>query len=144
VFRNLVMRVFLTRVLPDGEVGAAGGGAAAGAVSAYGGVCVCVEGVPAGYGVGVAGEEGTMSDNDPSWGTWREAVRVVLHPPYLKKTTRIALLVGSLLFVVNHYDALLAGKVSRTTLGKGAVTCLVPFSVANWGILTARRRKEKS
>lgn len=84
------------------------------------------------------------SHPDPSWSTWPEAIAVVFHRPYLTKTTRIALSVGAVLFAVNHYDELLAGKVNSITWIKGATTCLVPFSVANWGILTARRRKEKS
>lgn len=81
------------------------------------------------------------SNNDPTWSTWSEAVNVILHRPYLIRTARIALIVGTILFVINHYEELIAGSVAPSTWVKSVATCIVPFSVANWGILTARRRK---
>ena len=100
------------------------------------------------------------SGADPSWSTWTEALAVVLHRPYLAKTARIALVFGAVLFVVNHYDELLALTVAPVFanqlaviepcprcdvqhMDEGVITCLVPFSVANWEILRARRHPEK-
>src|SRR5207248_7746610 len=46
----------------------------------------------------------TRSDTSPTWGTWREAVRVVLYRPHLRKTVTIALVVGTVLFSINQLD----------------------------------------
>jgi len=78
----------------------------------------------------------------PTWSTWREALQVVFHPPFLKRTLRIAVLVGCILFLINHFDEVLAGRVATSTWIKGLATFVVPFSVSNWGILTATRRRE--
>ena len=80
------------------------------------------------------------SNADPSWSTWPEALRVVLHRPFLVRTFRIAVFVGAVLFLINHFDEIWNGKVGPSVWVKGLATCLVPFAVANWGILTATRR----
>lgn len=54
---------------------------------------------------------------------------------------RIALLVGTILFVVNHLDVVLAGKATTGLWIKVGLTYLVPFCVSNWGILVATRRR---
>ncbi len=77
----------------------------------------------------------------PTWSRFREAFRVVAYPPFLRKTSRTALVVGLLLFSINHLDEVLRGQAHAATWVKGAVTCLVPFCVANWGVLIATRRK---
>jgi len=86
----------------------------------------------------------SSNQSEPTWSSWGEAAKVILHRPYLVRTTRVALIVGAILFAINHYEEMIAGDVAPSTWLKAAATCIVPFSVANWGILTARRRKEKS
>lgn len=66
---------------------------------------------------------------------------MVLHPPFLKKTVKMALGVGAVLFVINHSDAVIRGNAGPATYAKGLLTCLVPFCVANWGVLVGRRRR---
>lgn len=78
--------------------------------------------------------------NPPPWTTWREAARVVLHRPHLRKTIPIALVVGTILFCINQLDIVLQGRATTTTWVKGAVTYLVPFAVSNLGVLVASRR----
>lgn len=85
-------------------------------------------------------EEIVVADGQPTWTTWREAVHVVLHPPYLKKTVRIALTVGAVLFLINHLDEVMRGEAKTATYVKGALTCVVPFVVSNWGLLVGSRR----
>ena len=80
----------------------------------------------------------------PTWTNWREALAVVAHPPYLKKTSRIALIVGAILFSINHLDTVIRGQATAATWIKGALTFLVPFCVSNLGILVATRRKKDS
>jgi len=65
---------------------------------------------------------------------------VIVHPRYPKNTLSMALGVGSVLFLINHADAVAAGRASSSTYWKGLLTCVVPFCVANWGILVATRR----
>ena len=77
----------------------------------------------------------------PTWTNWREAFRVVLYPPHLKKTSLIALAVGSVIFAINHLDLVLRGEATAVVWAKGALTCLVPFCVSNLGILVATRRQ---
>jgi len=76
----------------------------------------------------------------PTWTRFREAIRVVAYPPFLRKTSRTALVVGLVLFSINHLDEVLRGQAHAATWVKGAVTFLVPFCVANWGVLIATRR----
>lgn len=79
--------------------------------------------------------------DQPMWESWRQIPRVVVHPPFLKKTIRIALLVGAILFGINHFDEVLAGTAKPLTYWKGLATCLVPFCVSNYGILVATRAR---
>jgi len=67
---------------------------------------------------------------------------VVVFRAHLRATTRVALVVGTVLFAINQMDVVLAGEASTTTWIKAAVTYAVPFVVSNLGILTATRRHE--
>jgi len=81
------------------------------------------------------------SSQAPTWSRWNEIFRVVVYPPYLKKTVRITLIVGSLLFFINHLDEVLRGQATLAVWIKGAFTYLVPFCVANMGVLVAARKE---
>ena len=76
----------------------------------------------------------------PTWATWREAIRVITYGPHLRRTTLIALLVGTVLFCINQLDVVVRGDASTGVWVKSAVTYLVPFCVANAGVLIASRR----
>jgi len=80
-------------------------------------------------------------DTIPTWATWREACRVVVYRAHLRATIRIALVVGTVLFVINQLDIVLAGDATTATWVKSGVTYGVPFVVSNLGILTATRRR---
>lgn len=75
-----------------------------------------------------------------TWATWREAIRVVVYRPHLRKTALIALAVGTVLFCINQLDVVLRGDATTSVWVKSAVTYLVPFCVANAGVLVATRR----
>ncbi len=77
----------------------------------------------------------------PIWTKWHEAFRVIAYPPYLKRTVRIALIFGSLLFAINHLDEVVLGHATAAVWIKGALTFLVPFCVSNLGVLVASRRR---
>jgi hypothetical protein len=76
----------------------------------------------------------------PVWSGWREALGVVAYRPHLRKTMRIALVVGTVLFCINQLDVVLRGHATTATWVKGAITYLVPFVVSNLGVLVASRR----
>lgn len=76
----------------------------------------------------------------PTWSRWIDAPAVVLHRRNLLRTVTVSLVVGSILFVINQLDVVLAGDATLRTWIKTAITYVVPFLVANYGVLTATRR----
>lgn len=68
-------------------------------------------------------------------------VSVVCCRPHLRFTFRTALLVGTVLFAINHLDVVLDGRATAVTWIKAVITYVVPFVVANLGVLTATRRR---
>ncbi len=75
-----------------------------------------------------------------TWSNWREALRVIGYGPHLRRTASVALVVGTILFAINHLDEVLRGQATRVIWVKGAVTYLVPFCVSNIGVLVGTRR----
>jgi hypothetical protein len=65
---------------------------------------------------------------------------VVAHPPHLRRTVTIALVVGTVLFAINQLDVVLRGDADAWVWLKVGLTFLVPFCVSNLGILIASRR----
>jgi len=64
--------------------------------------------------------------------------------PHLAETIRVALVVGTVLFAINQLDVVLAGKATWATWLKAALTYLVPFLVANYGLLVGSRRRQET
>lgn len=77
------------------------------------------------------------------WSTLREAVGVVIHPPHLRKTLLVTVVVGTLLFVINQLDVVIVGEATPSVWIKAATTYLVPFGVSNYGLLLATRCRQK-
>jgi hypothetical protein len=67
---------------------------------------------------------------------WRCAIR---YPPMLRRSARIALVVGTLLALINHGEYLLQGRVTGVLALKILVTYTVPFAVASWSALVNSR-----
>jgi hypothetical protein len=80
-------------------------------------------------------------EQQPSWSEWSDAFRIIMYPPYLKRSIRTALFVGTVLFLLNHFDVVLRGEANAAVWLKAVGNCVVPFCVSNWGILIATRRK---
>lgn len=71
---------------------------------------------------------------------------MVVYRPHLVRTIRIALVVGTILFAINQLDVVLRGQATAFVWFKTGLTYVVPFCVANLGILVAtsqRRRHER-
>jgi hypothetical protein len=65
----------------------------------------------------------------------------VRYRKHLRATTRIALVVGTVLFAINQLDVVLGGRATTVTWVKSVATYCVPFIVSNLGVLTATRRR---
>ena len=68
------------------------------------------------------------------------AIDVCCAPPTLRRTGRIAAVVGLVLTGINEGDSLVHGDVSAVTGIKMALNFLVPFIVSNLGVLAGTRR----
>ena len=64
---------------------------------------------------------------------------MVFNRSHLRKTGAIALVVGTVLFCINQLDVVLRGDATAVVWIKSAVTYVVPFVVANLGVLVASR-----
>ena len=62
------------------------------------------------------------------------------HTPMLKRSLTVALVVGTILVLLNQGDTILAGNWKPGLYWKIPLTYLVPFCVATFGALTNSRR----
>jgi len=76
----------------------------------------------------------------PTWSRYVDVPRVVFYGPHLRKTLRIAFIVGTVLFCINQLDVVMSGRATPLVCVKVAVTYVVPFVVSNLGLLIGRRR----
>ncbi|MGH9002160.1 MAG: nitrate/nitrite transporter NrtS [Acidimicrobiia bacterium] len=73
------------------------------------------------------------------WRTWPEAVGLILRGATIHATWRIAVVVGTLLTIVNQGGVILAGEATPATWIRSVVNYCVPFVVSSLGFLIARR-----
>ncbi len=66
----------------------------------------------------------------------RHAIR---YPPVVRRAVRVALVVGTVLFLINQVDVVLRGDLSYFVACKIALTYLVPFSVSTYSALQINR-----
>ncbi|MEM6445187.1 MAG: nitrate/nitrite transporter NrtS [Cyanobacteria bacterium J06642_2] len=69
---------------------------------------------------------------------------VITNRQALATATRVALVVGSILFAINHGAALVQQQMSRDRWISAALTYLVPFGVSLHGQSAGTRRSAKS
>ncbi|MEO1061390.1 MAG: nitrate/nitrite transporter NrtS [Actinomycetota bacterium] len=69
----------------------------------------------------------------------RDALSIVAQPVNLRRTTKIALIVGTVLFAINQADVVMGGDATMMTWVKVALTFVVPFVVSNLGVVHATR-----
>lgn len=60
----------------------------------------------------------------------QSSLAIARSKPVLKRAAVIALIVGTLLALINHGDTLLTGTLSTADITKILLTYLVPFSVS--------------
>jgi hypothetical protein len=69
----------------------------------------------------------------------RQALSTCRQPANLRRTLRIALVVGILLTLINQLDVIVEGKATTLTWLKVGLNFCVPFVVSNLGVLTGTR-----
>jgi hypothetical protein len=84
-----------------------------------------------------------VSDSGRPERTWSrpgEILWVCLDLRNLTRCVTVALIVGTILFMINQADVVFGGRATTSTWIKIGFSYLVPFFVANYGILVASRR----
>jgi hypothetical protein len=74
----------------------------------------------------------------------REALRICARREHLRRTVKIALVVGTILTVINQLDVILSGDADALTWVKCGLNYCVPFVVSNLGLLAGKRAEAAS
>ena len=69
----------------------------------------------------------------------REALEICLRREHLRRTIKIALVVGTILFLINQADVVIRGDATSVTWFKVGLSYCVPFVVSNLGLLAGKR-----
>ena len=71
----------------------------------------------------------------------RDALAYCFRREHLRRTLRIALVVGIVLTAINQADVILRGEATTITWVKTGLNFCVPFVVSNLGLLAGRERE---
>jgi hypothetical protein len=69
----------------------------------------------------------------------RESLSIVFMREHLRKTLKIALIVGTILTAINQADVIIGGDAKTITWVKMGLNYCVPFVVSNLGLLAGKR-----
>ncbi|UTI64342.1 nitrate/nitrite transporter NrtS [Paraconexibacter antarcticus] len=81
-----------------------------------------------------------MPSRSPRLQQISEALAYCARPEHLRRTLRIAFVVGLLLTAVNQGSVILGGDASTLTWVRSAANFMIPFVVSNLGLLGGRPR----
>ena len=70
-----------------------------------------------------------------------KVIQILFDPKLAPTALRVSLIVGSILFTINHGAALAKGKMTKNRWLSGLITYLVPYSVSIHGQHTSRSRR---
>jgi hypothetical protein len=84
----------------------------------------------------------TVPEVPPSWTTWREALALWFARTTLRRTLKIAAVVGTLLSLINQGSVIFGGDATSATWLRVGFNYLVPFCVSSTGFLSATRRRD--
>ncbi len=76
--------------------------------------------------------------------TARQALRICFRREHLRRTVKIALIVGTLLTLINQLDVIVKGDATTITWVKAGLNYCVPFIVSNLGLLAGKRAEAES
>jgi len=82
--------------------------------------------------------------SEPPLTGWRFAVDTCRRRPNLRRTSRIALVVGTVLTLINQADVIARGHATNLTWVKVGMNFVVPFVVSNLGVLAASKTMHES
>lgn len=68
-----------------------------------------------------------------------DALSICMRREHLRRTVRIALIVGVVLTLINQADVIIRGDATAVTGVKVALNFCVPFVVSNLGLLAGKR-----
>ena len=71
--------------------------------------------------------------------TLRDSLRICFQREHLRRTIKIALVVGTILTLINQLDVILGGDADTLTWVKCGLNYVVPFVVSNLGLLAGKR-----
>ena len=77
--------------------------------------------------------------SEPPLTGWRFAVDTCRRRPNLRRTSRIALVVGTVLTLINQADVIARGNATWLTAVKVVLNFCVPFVVSNLGVISGAR-----
>ncbi len=63
-------------------------------------------------------------------------------PVCIKRSIKVALVVGTVLLIINHYDELIHGTLNATNIFQIGLTYLVPYFVSTFGSAMQARHIE--
>lgn len=86
---------------------------------------------------------GQARQGRPTWQRLSECPRCAFYRPNLMRTLFTALAVGTVLFGINHLEPVLMDQTSTATWVGTGVSFVVPFFVANLGLLVASHRPDE-
>jgi len=76
----------------------------------------------------------------------RETLSIAIEPDVVKRALLYAIVVGTILIIINHIDAILSGDVDARRLLKMGLTVIVPYLVSTLSSVGAiqqfRNKKE--
>lgn len=67
----------------------------------------------------------------------------LIDPTFASSAVRVALIVGSVLFALNHGTAAIAGKMTFTRWLSGGLTYMVPYMVNVHGQYSSRDKRQQ-
>ena len=84
-----------------------------------------------------------MADASPpqAWSTTGQALRIVFLRTTLRKTLKIAAVVGTLLSIINQGSVIAGGDATVATWVRVGLNYVVPFCVSSLGFLSATRQR---
>lgn len=72
-----------------------------------------------------------------------EFLQALANPKFAPTALRVALIIGTVVFAINHGSALVQGKMTRNRWISGIVTYFVPYCVNIHGQLATRKRDDQ-
>ena len=74
----------------------------------------------------------------------RESLRICFRREHVRRTVRIALVVGTILTIINQADVIIGGDAKTLTWFKVGLNYCVPFVVSNLGLLAGKRAERET